>query len=145
MRSAATVVLAQTAPRSAPPDHVNEGQASPDAELLALHARLTEQSTDVVRIMAEGKLLREATVTEQAANEAEFGNAHRDRHDTIDEITDITPTTLAGFRAKAEAVNAAFEEVVGGSVGEEHAEWHDRLAWTFARELMAWEPPGGAS
>lgn len=146
MRSAATSVLRMLEPPSTPEVPASAEQGSPDAELLALHAQLTEQ-TDLIRRIVTTRLPPGGASPESEAQEAALSVALDDWHDTLGDIAEITPTTLAGFHAKADAVRVAFLSVSGAGIGEgaddppEDAKWHDALAWNFACEVMAWKPP----
>jgi hypothetical protein len=120
--------------------------ATPDAELIALHAELLAHSGLIAVILAWGKELPDGMTPQSDAQENALASAMDDWFATMDRITDIRPVTPAGFRAKADAVRRALEQVEGtAGIGEgppglpDGVEWQDRLTWSFAHDVLAGE------
>ena len=114
------VVVSPVIPTTSP-DH-------PDAALLATCATFAELTASIHRINAG-----------TACDWDELTTINLEWHDTLEDLSDMRPTTPAGIQAKARAAIAAFELDVPSGIGstvEEHAQPHEYAAWRLFHDVV---------
>lgn len=112
------------------------GATGDDAELLAAYRQIK---------IAEAGL---AAIADDASDE-DMAVILDPGDDAYDRLEALQAQTLAGLRAKADAMRWAFERMICLSRNydgrtsiatiNEDGDWHERIAWSLARDVLAME------
>ena len=125
----ATIAGAIGLPATVPPATPATSPDQPDTVLLATCATFAQLTTSIHRMNAAA-----------VCDWDELTAVNIEWHDTLEDLSDMRPVTLAGIRAKARAVIAAFQLDVASGLGstvEDHAEPHDYAAWRLLHDVLA--------
>ena len=101
----------------------------PDAALLAMCATFAGLTASIRRMNAA-----------ETCDWDDLTATNIEWHDTLEDLSDMRPVTLAGAQAKAQAVVAAFElDVPSGisSTVEDDSEPHEWAAWRLLHDVLA--------
>ena len=125
----AVIAAALALPAAVPPVIPITSPDHPDAVLLATCATFANISATIHRMNAAAP-----------CDWDDLTETNADWHDTLEDLSDMRPVTLAGAQAKAQAVVAAFQLDVASGLGstvEDHAEPHDYAAWRLLHDVLA--------
>lgn len=115
--------------------------AAGDADLIALHRALVEQTEELRRIMAEP--LPPGITPESLAHEERLADADDIWFEIADRLSDTRAVSPGGLRIKADALRIVLEGCVcivrGHTIADidEDGEVHERLSWSLARDVLA--------
>jgi hypothetical protein len=115
-----------------------------DVELIRLHMALVTHSALMKRIEAED--VGDDVTPESEDQERRLTAGNDQWWATAEEIIDMPALAAAGLRARADAMRIMLEHVVCTHIGSTTAdiadgnegEIEDRLAWSLARDVLAW-------
>ena len=140
LTGAAIATTAQAAPVA------SLGGAGADAELIALCANQDEAWAFALTIQAEGKTLPPGITAQSRDQERRLADALHEHSYLIDQISDLPAATLAGVRAKAQAMLDVLERIVAPDKGAKSlddiasgdaGQIEDCLSLSLARDVLA--------